>query len=85
MAEGSKSLLRIENPRILHPLEQWTDGALEDRVYFTPSFLPCGKTGKFQIRRCQGFAVDLLRLHPWRLGSETLRPLQRQGKNRTIG
>ena len=36
-----------------------------------------GKAGGLQILRCQGFAVDLLRLHPWRLGSEALRLLQR--------
>ncbi len=44
-----------------------------------PSFLPCGKAGGLQIRRCQGFAVDLLRRHPWRLGSEALRLLQHWG------
>jgi hypothetical protein len=36
-----------------------------------------GKAGGLQILRCQGFAVGLLRLHPWRLGSKALRLLQR--------
>jgi len=45
-----------------------------------PYCLPCGKVGGLQIRRCQGFAVDLLRLHPRRLGSEALRLLQRWGE-----
>ena len=36
-----------------------------------------GKAGGLQILRCQGFAVDGLRLHPWRLSSEALRLLQR--------
>jgi hypothetical protein len=52
----------------------------KDRIGLTPSFLPCGKAGGLQIRRCQGFAVGLLRLHPWRLGSEALRLLQHYGK-----
>ena len=38
-----------------------------------------GKAGGLQILRCQGFAVGLLRLHPWRLVSEALRLLQRWG------
>jgi hypothetical protein len=45
-------------------------------VYLMPCCLPYGKAGGLQIRRCQEFAVDLLRLHPWRLGSEALRLLQ---------
>jgi hypothetical protein len=49
----------------------------KDRVYLMPCCLPYGKAGRLQIRRCQGFAVDLLRLYPWRLGSEALRLLQR--------
>ena len=42
-------------------------------------YMPFGKTGGLQIRRCQGFAVDLVRLHPWRPGSEAFRLLQRWG------
>jgi len=49
----------------------------KDGVYLMPYCLPFGKAGGLQIRRCQGLAVDLLRLHPWRLGSEDLRLLQR--------
>jgi hypothetical protein len=49
----------------------------KDGVYLMPCCLPCGKAGGLQIRRCQGFAVDLLRLYPWRLGSEALRFLKR--------
>jgi hypothetical protein len=30
---------------------------LEDPGCFGPSFLPCGKAGGLQIRRCQGLAV----------------------------
>ena len=33
-------------------------GELKDRAYFMPSFLPLGKAGGLQIRRCQGLAVD---------------------------
>ncbi len=43
-------------------------------------FLPCGKAGGLQIRRCQGLAVDLLRRRPCRLDSEVLRLLQHWGK-----
>jgi len=48
----------------------------KDGVYLMPCCLPWGKAGGLQIQRCQGFAVDLLRLYPWRLGSEALRLLQ---------
>jgi hypothetical protein len=37
------------------------------------------KAGGLQIPRCQGLAVDLLRRHPWRLGSGALRLLQHWG------
>jgi hypothetical protein len=48
----------------------------KDGVYLMPCCLPSGKAGGLQILRCQGFAVGLLRLRPWRLGSEALRLLQ---------
>jgi hypothetical protein len=49
----------------------------KDGVNLMPCCFPCGKAGGLQILRCQGFEVGLLRLHPWRLGSEALRLLQR--------
>jgi hypothetical protein len=50
------------------------------RFDISPSFLPFGKAGGLQIRRCQGLAVAKRRLRPWRLGSEALRLLQHWGK-----
>ena len=50
---------------------------------FSLSFFPCGKAGGHQIRRCQGIAVDDHSLHPWRLGSVTLRLLQHWGERKT--
>jgi hypothetical protein len=34
------------------------DALYEKQTNFGPSFLPCGKAGGLQIRRCQGLAVD---------------------------
>jgi len=61
--------------------EELTHGELEDRVYFMPSFLPCGKAGGLQIRCRQGLAVDLLWRRHCRLGSEALRLLQHWGSH----
>jgi hypothetical protein len=47
----------LNRPPIEALYEASTDGELEDRVAYRPSFLPCGKAGGFQIRRCQKLAV----------------------------
>jgi hypothetical protein len=31
---------------------------VEDRIFFSPSFLPDKKAGGLHIRRCRGLAVD---------------------------
>jgi len=51
---------------ILYP-----DDELEKRIYNLPSFLPCGKAGGLQIRRCQGLAVAD---YGGTLGALTLKP-----------
>jgi hypothetical protein len=82
MAKGG-STIRISNKNhknvFLFDFEPLVNS--KDGVYLMPCCLPFGKVGGLQILRCQGFAVDLLRLYPWRLGSEALRLLQRQGKD----
>ena len=64
MAKGLKSLISIEQIaclKFIRAMNQWRNRGLGR---FMPSFLPYGKAGELQILRCQGFAVDLLRLHP---------------------
>jgi hypothetical protein len=46
----------------------------KDGVYLMPCCLPCGKVGGLQIRRCQGFAVDLDLLRLFTLGALALKP-----------
>jgi len=73
MAKGG-STIRISNKNHknaslfdFEPLMNSKDG-----VYLMSCCLLCRKTGGLQIRRCQGFAVELLRL--FTLGALALRP-----------
>jgi hypothetical protein len=62
-------LLRSDRDR---PLSQEpTQGALEDRADYRPSFFPCGKAGELHILRCQGLATDD---YGFTLGALTLKP-----------
>jgi hypothetical protein len=50
-----------------------------ERPFDRFDFHPSGRAGGLQILRCQKFAVELLRLHPWRLDPEALRLVQDSG------
>ncbi len=52
-------------------MQEQTSGAFQDRFGFSPSFLPSGKAGGLQIRRCQGFAVTH---YGFSLGALALKP-----------
>jgi len=78
MAKGGLSIrVSIKNHRNTAIFDFQPMVNSKDGVNLMPCCLPIGKAGGLQILRCQGFAVGLLRLHPWRLGSEALRLLQR--------
>ena len=58
---GELSMCSFDNRR---PGQELTAGEFKDLGRFSPCFLPFGKAGELQILCCQGFAVELLRLHP---------------------
>jgi hypothetical protein len=58
--EMSKKIKTLKTYRLEAPIE--------DRAHISPSFLPCGKAGGLQIRRCQRLAVvptTAAPLAPW--------------------
>ena len=58
---------------------EFTTCAVQGVTIIFSFFYPTGKAGGTQILRYQGIASKLLRLHPWRLGSDPLRLLERWG------
>jgi hypothetical protein len=57
MKKSHKSLWALGKNRSSALFLECTGGAIQDRFDISPSFLPFGKAGGLQIRRCQGLAV----------------------------
>jgi len=57
MKKISQIAMGVEKSRIRAIFPECTNGAIQGRFDISPSFLPFGKAGGLQIRRCQGLAV----------------------------
>ena len=59
---------------IQSPCEKYYTGELEDRADYGPSFLPCGKAGGLQIRRCSAMAEIAVDDYSFTPGALALKP-----------
>ncbi len=71
MEKTSQNIMGIESKANIGLITGTNQQSIPGSVRFSPSFLPYGKAGGLQIRRCQGFAVAH---YGFTLGALTLKP-----------